>query len=307
MKICCQNFFKKIFATNKMSVNAVNVKSIPLTTLEGIASTQAFAGNAQAPAVDKPSFKNPHALPNSQKASQHTTIFNQNAGQNFSPVIGSLAQRQHNASLANNPYAGAAATRGNVIASSNASIGSMPTPQLTSHFYLNSTTFYNFNKNNDNTAYGNDPVSGQPAVFPPGTLPDSSAATGLNQANDIVGNYLTGGSTAQIGPAQLDSNVPVGTALLNTGYSYTNPSNENERALAVQVSNDPPTIDVNLDAPRLNVTSGQDMYTFSMNNTNLAQNFNTTMYYNLFNQKALTNDGHQVIPGATISKAPHLF
>ena len=55
-----------------MSVNAVNVKSIPLTTLEGIASTQAFAGNAQAPAVDKPSFKNPHALPNSQKASQHT-------------------------------------------------------------------------------------------------------------------------------------------------------------------------------------------------------------------------------------------
>ncbi len=59
-----------------MSVNKVNVKSIPLTTLEGIASTQAFAGNAQAPAVDKPSFKNPHALPNSQKASQHTTIFN---------------------------------------------------------------------------------------------------------------------------------------------------------------------------------------------------------------------------------------
>ena len=286
---------------------STNVKTIPLTTLEGIASTQAFAGNAQAPAVDKPSFKDPHALPNSQKASQHTTLFNQNTGENFSPVIGSLAERQYNATLANNPYAGAAATRGNIIASSNTSIGSMPTPQLTSHFYLNSTTFYDFNKNNDNNAYGNDPTTLQPAVFPPGTLPDSSAATLVSSRNDIVGNYLTGGSTAQIGPAQLDANVPEGTALLNTGYSYTNPSNENERALAVQVSNDPPTVDVDLDAPRLNFTSGQDMYTFSMNNTNLAQNFNTTMYYNLFNQKALTNDGHQVIPGATISKAPHLF
>ena len=281
-----------------MSVNAVNVKSIPLTTLEGIASTQAFAGNAQAPAVDKPSFKNPHALPNSQKASQHTTIFNQNAGQNFSPVIGSLAERQHNASLANNPYAGAAATRGNVIASSNASIGSMPTPQLTSHFYLNSRTFWArnglFTTNND----GDNGGSGAP-----GTLGNQVSGVGV----DVVGNYLTGGSTAQIGPAQLDSNVPDGTIVPNTGYSYTNPSNENERALAVQVSNDPPTVDVDLDAPRLNFTSGQDMYTFSMNNTNLAQNFNTTMYYNLFNQKALTNDGHQVIPGATISKAPHLF
>jgi len=298
MKICCQNFFKKIFATNKMSVNKVNVKSIPLTTLEGIASTQAFAGNAKAPAVDEPSFKNPHALPNSQKASQHTTIFNQNSGENFSPVIGSLAERQYNASLANNPYAGAAATRGNIIASSNASIGSMPTPQLTSHFYLNSRTFWatnaTFSTNNDGDNAGDGA---------PGTLGNQVSGVGV----DVVGNYLTGGSTAQIGPAQLDSNVPDGTAIPNTGYSYTNPSNENERALAVQVSNDPPTIDVDLDAPRLNFTSGQDMYTFSMNNTNLAQNFNTTMYYNLFNQKALTNDGHQVIPGATISKAPHLF
>ena len=281
-----------------MSVNKVNVKSIPLTTLEGIASTQAFAGNAKAPAVDEPSFKNPHALPNSQKASQHTTIFNQNSGENFSPVIGSLAERQYNASLANNPYAGAAATRGNIIASSNASIGSMPTPQLTSHFYLNSRTFWatnaTFSTNNDGDNAGDGA---------PGTLGNQVSGVGV----DVVGNYLTGGSTAQIGPAQLDVNVPDGTAIPNTGYSYTNPSNENERALAVQVSNDPPTVDVDLDAPRLNVTSGQDMYTFSMNNTNLAQNFNTTMYYNLFNQKALTNDGHQVIPGATISKAPHLF
>lgn len=284
--------------------NKVNVKSIPLTTLEGIASTQAFAANANAPAVDNPSFKNPHALPNSQKASQHTTIFNQNAGQNFSPVIGSLAQRQHNASLANNPYAGAAATRGNVIASSNASIGSMPTPQLTSHFYLNSRTFWankatgNFDVNNDGNSNATDGA--------PGTLGAQVSGVGV----DVVGNYLTGGSTAQIGPAQIDATYEDGgsnTPLLNTGYSYTNPSNENERALAVQVSNDPPTVDVDLDAPRLNVTSGQDMYTFSMNNTNLAQNFNTTMYYNLFNQKALTNDGHQVIPGATISKAPGLF
>jgi len=295
MKICCQNFFKKIFATNKMSVNKVNVKSIPLTTLEGIASTQAFAGNDNAPAVDKPSFKNPHALPNSQKASQHTTIFNQNAGENFSPVIGSLAERQYNATLANNPYAGAAATRGNIIASSNTSIGSMPTPQLSSYFYNRSRTFHNAKKMNNN---------GDVLAGPTGTANYNAGTQGVVQ---LVGNYLTGGSTAQIGPAQLDSNVPEGTALLNTGYSYTNPSNENERALAVQVSNDPPTVDVDLDAPRLNVTSGQDMYTFSMNNTNLAQNFNTTMYYNLFNQKALTNDGHQVIPGATISKAPHLF
>lgn len=282
-----------------MSVNKVNVKTIPLTTLEGIASTQAFAKNAQAPAVDNPTFKNSGALPNSQKASQHTTIFNHNSGENFSPVIGTLAERQYNATLANNPYAGAAATRGNVIASSNASIGSMPTPQLTSHFYLNSRTFWvntasgNFDVNNDGNPAGNG--------FP-GTLG--------KQANPLVGNYLTGGSTAQIGPAQVDSTYEANgssTPLLNTGYSYTNPSNENERALAVQVSNDPPTVDVDLDAPRLNFTSGQDMYTFSMNNTTLAQNFNTTMYYNLFNQKALTNDGHQVIPGATISKAPHLF
>ena len=77
--------------------------------------------------------------------------------------------------------------------------------------------------------------------------------------------------------------------------------------LAVEAGNNPPDVQVNLDAPRLNFTSGQDMYTFSMNNATLAQNFNTTMYYNLFNQKALTNDGHQVIPGATISKAPGLF
>jgi hypothetical protein len=168
----------------------------------------------------------------------------------------------------------------------------MPTPQLTSHFYLNSRTFWatngTFTTNNDG-----DNVGGGA----PGTLGNQVSGVGV----DVVGNYLTGGSTAQIGPAQLDSNVPDGAAIPNTGYSYTNPSNENERALAVQVSND------HLDAPRLNVTSGQDMYTFSMNNTNLAQNFNTTMYYNLFNQKALTNDGHQVIPGATISKAPHLF
>ena len=277
---------------------STNVKTIPLTTLEGIASTQAFAGNAQAPAIDKPSFKDPHALPNSQKASQHTTIFNQNAGQNFSPVIGSLAERQHNATLVVNPFAGAAATRGNIIASSNASIGSMPTPQLSSHFYLNSRTFWG-----RNGAFTTNNAGVNGGAGAPGTLGNQVSGVGV----DVVGNYLTGGSTAQIGPAQLDGNVPEGIAIPNTGYSYTNPGNENARELAVQVSHDPHTIDVNLDAPRLNLTSGQDMYTFSMNNTNLAQNFNTTMYYNLFNQKALTNDGHQVIPGATISKAPHLF
>ena len=285
-----------------MSVNEVNVKTIPLTTLEGIASTQAFAKNAQAPAVDNPTFKNPGALPNSQKGSQHTTIFNHNSGENFSPVIGTLAERQHNATLANNPYAGAAATRGNVIASSNASIGSMPTPQLTSYFYLNSRTFWS------------SPAVGQPNLFQTNNegKPAGSGAPGTlgKQVNPLVGNYLTGGSTAQIGPAQVDSTYEANgktTPLLNTGYSYTNPSNDNPNELAVEVGNNPPDVQVNLDAPRLNVTSGQDMYTFSMNNATLAQNFNTTMYYNLFNQKALTNDGHQVIPGATISKAPGLF
>ena len=290
-----------------MSVNKVNVKTIPLTTLEGIASTQAFASNDAAPLMDKDPKHSDTGLPFSQQASQHTSIFNHNAGENFSPVSGSLAVRQHNATLSVNPFAGAAATRGNIVASSNTSIGSMPTPQLSAYFYNRSTTFYNFNKNNGNKAYGNDPVTGQAAVFPPGTLPDSSAASNLNQADDIVGNYLTGGSIGQIGPAQLDVNVPGGTALLNTGYSYTNPGNENPRELGVQVSNNPPTVDVNLDAPRLNLLSGQDMYTFSMNNTTLAQNFNTTMYYNAFTQKALTSDGHRVIPGATISKAPGLF
>jgi len=275
--------------------NKVNVKTIPLTTLEGIASTQAFAGNARAPAVDKPNFKNSRQLPNSQKGSQHTTIFNQNAGQNFSPTIGTLAQRQYNSTLANNPFAGAAATRGNIVASSNTSIGSMPTPQLTSHFYLNCRTWYDTSKNNDNAAAG--------GTGPSGTLGKQVSGVGKT----VVGNYLTGGSTAQIGPAQIDVNVPANAALLNTGYSYTNPSNENPGELAVQVSNDPPDVQVNLDAPRLNFTSDQDMYTFTMNNTNLAQNFNTSMYYDLFNQKALTNDGHQVIPGATISKAPGLF
>jgi len=284
--------------------NKVNVKTIPLTTLEGIASTQAFAKNAQAPAVDNPTFKNPGALPNSQKGSQHTTIFNHNSGENFSPVIGTLAERQYNATLANNPYAGAAATRGNVIASSNTSIGSMPTPQLTSHFYLNSRTFWS----------STNPVGGQPNVFQTnneGNAAGNGAPGTLGkQVNALVGNYLTGGSTAQIGPAQIDSTYEANgltTPLLNTGYSYTNPSNENPTELAVEAGNNPPDVQVNLDAPRLNVTSGQDMYTFSMNNATLAQNFNTTMYYNLFNQKALTNDGHQVIPGATISKAPGLF
>ena len=270
--------------------NKVNVKTIPLTTLEGIASTQAFAANAQAPAVDKPNFKNSRQLPNSQKGSQHTTIFNQNAGQNFSPTIGSLAQRRYNASRGLNPFVGGAASRGNIVSSSNTSIGSMPTPQLTSHFYLNSRTWYDTSKNNDNAAAG--------GTGAPGTLGKQVSG---------VGKDLTGGSTAQIGPAQIDANVPENAVLLNTGYSYTNPGNENPRELAVTVSNAPPTVDVNLDAPRLNFISGQDMYTFSMNNTNLAQNFNTSMYYDLFNQKALTNDGHQVIPGATISKAPHLF
>jgi len=276
---------------------STNVKTIPLTTLEGIASTQAFAGNATAPIMDKEPKHGP-GLPNSQKASQHTTIFNQNSGENFSPESGSLAERQYNATLVVNPFAGAAATRGNIIASSNASIGSMPTPQLTSHFYLNSRTFWGrngaFTTNNDGDNGG---------AGAPGTLGNQVSGVGV----DVVGNYLTGGSTAQIGPAQLDANVPEGTALLNTGYSYTNPSNENARELAVTVSNDPPSVDVNLDAPRLNSTSGQDMYTFSMNNTTLAQNFNTTMYYNAFAQKALTSDGHRVIPGATISKAPGLF
>ncbi len=275
--------------------NKVNVKTIPLTTLEGIASTQAFAANAQAPAVDKPNFKNSRQLPNSQKGSQHTTIFNQNAGQNFSPTIGSLAQRRYNAGRGLNPFVGGAASRGNIVSSSNTSIGSMPTPQLTSHFYLNSRTWYDTAKNNDNAALG--------APGAPGTL--GKQVSGVGKA--VVGNYLTGGSTAQIGPAQIDANVPENAVLLNTGYSYTNPGNENPRELAVTVSNAPPTVDVNLDAPRLNFISGQDMYTFSMNNTNLAQNFNTSMYYDLFNQKALTNDGHQVIPGATISKAPGLF
>jgi len=275
--------------------NKVNVKTIPLTTLEGIASTQAFAANAQAPAVDKPNFKNSRQLPNSQKGSQHTTIFNQNAGQNFSPTIGTLAQRRHNSGRGLNPFVGGATSRGNIVSSSNTSIGSMPTPQLTSHFYLNSRAFYNTAKNNDGAALGG------PGA--PGTL--GKQVSGVGKA--VVGNYLTGGSTAQIGPAQIDANVPDGTPLLNTGYSYTNPGNENPRELAVTVSNAPPSVDVNLDAPRLNLLSGQDMYTFSMNNTTLAQNFNTTMYYDLFNQKALTNDGHQVIPGATISKAPGLF
>ena len=255
-----------------------NVKTIPLTTLEGISSTQALAEKATAPVVDNPNSSNPHALPNSMKASQYSTRFNHNSGENFSPVIGSLVERQYNATLSINPFAGAAATRGNIVATSNASIGAMPTPQLSSYFYNNSRTWYDTSQNNDDA--GNTGVTGPP-----------------------VGNYLSGGSTAQIGPAQIDkAAVAAGAPLLNTGYSYTNPGNENARELAVQVSNDPPTIDVNLDAPRLNLTSGQDMYTFSMNNATLAQNFNTSMYYNTFVQKALTSDGHRVIPGATISK-----
>lgn len=262
-----------------------NVKTIPLTTLEGISSTQAFAENAAAPKVDNPNYGNPNALPNSMKASQYSTRFNHNSGENFSPVIGSLAERQYNSTLSINPFAGAAATRGNIVATSNASIGAMPTPQLSSYFYNNSRTFYNTSQNNDGSAAG-------PGA--PGTLGKDAT---------LVGNYLSGGSTAQIGPAQIDTAaVAAGATLLNTGYSYTNPGNKNARELAVQVSNDPPTIDVNLDAPRLNLTSGQDMYTFSMNNATLAQNFNTTMYYNTFVQKALTSDGHRVIPGATISK-----
>ena len=266
---------------------STNVKTIPLTTLEGISSTQALAEKATAPVVDNPNYGNPNALPNSMKASQYSTRFNHNSGENFSPVIGSLAERQYNATLSINPFAGAAATRGNIVATSNASIGAMPTPQLSSYFYNNSRTFYDTAKNNDGTA-----LSGTGA---PGTLG--------KQVKPLVGNYLSGGSTAQIGPAQIDkAAVAAGAPLLNTGYSYTNPGNENARELAVQVSNDPPTIDVNLDAPRLNLTSGQDMYTFSMNNATLAQNFNTSMYYNTFVQKALTSDGHRVIPGATISK-----
>ena len=126
-----------------------NVKTIPLTTLEGISSTQAFAENAAAPKVDNPNYGNPNALPNSMKASQYSTRFNHNSGENFSPVIGSLAERQYNATLSINPFAGAAATRGNIVATSNASIGAMPTPQLSSYFYNNSRTFYDTSKNND--------------------------------------------------------------------------------------------------------------------------------------------------------------
>ena len=283
-----------------MSVNKVNVKTIPLTTLEGIASTQAFASNDAAPLMDKDPKHSDTGLPFSQQASQHTSIFNHNAGENFSPVSGSLAVRQHNATLAVNPFAGAAATRGNIVASSNTSIGSMPTPQLSAYFYNRSRTFHDPRQMNDASL----PGGGAVVAGPTGTANYTPNTQG---AVELAGNYLTAGSTAQIGPAQLDDNVPDGTALLNTGYSYTNPGNENPRELGVQVSNDPPTVDVNLDAPRLNLLSGQDMYTFSMNNTTLAQNFNTTMYYNAFTQTSLTSDGHRGIPGATNSKPPGLF
>ena len=47
---------------------STNVKTIPLTTLEGISSTQALAEKATAPVVDNPNSSNPHALPNSMKA-----------------------------------------------------------------------------------------------------------------------------------------------------------------------------------------------------------------------------------------------
>ena len=103
---------------NPVTVENV-VRTIPLTTLEGIVSTQAVALNSKAPEIDKNPSHNTKTLPKSQQASQVATQFNKNTGDNFSPVTAeSLQQRRFNATLAVNPFAGAAATRGNIVASS---------------------------------------------------------------------------------------------------------------------------------------------------------------------------------------------
>ena len=244
-----------------MSVNRINVKTIPITVLDGVASTQTFETDSVT--VTDPVGVGQAQFDNEDNKGQPQLFF-QNSGDSFSNLI------------APNPFTGRAVSAGNTIVLSNASIGSMPQPQLSSSIFQRK-----FNSG----------VAGQ-------------EGDGVES-----GNYLPRGVTAQIAP--LDGFSPNdglsdGTVPNVDGYRYFNPSDEQPEALAVHVSPNPPTVNVGLTAPRLNFNSGQDMYTFNVNNGNLAQNFQSSIFYDNFTRKALTNDGHQVIPGATITKSHSL-